>query len=191
MFCPEHGGSRAEPDSGRSKGGEAAKGLESVLGWEQSRALSSAPGQLRTWNVTALENGTSAVLSSRNVLGSGQEPPGFGESGSSPMSLEFACGLRCHCGTAATVSGWCLGLGVPLPPISSECFPPFIPFPLISPNLFPAAGRKWDFLVNTKINTAVSSTGGRGKRESQGLGWTRSTGLYIPESWRCCRMGKS
>lgn len=93
MFCPEHGGSRAEPDSGRSKGGEAAKGLESVLGWEQSRALSSAPGQLRTWNVTALENGTSAVLSSRNVLGSGQEPPGFGESGSSPMSLEFACGL--------------------------------------------------------------------------------------------------
>jgi len=77
---------RPTPADPNEPSGEVAKSLEAVLGSERSVALSSAPWQLSTWNVTALENGTSAILSSRNVLGSGQNPSDFGLSWKSLIS---------------------------------------------------------------------------------------------------------
>lgn len=81
---------RLTPADRNERSGEVAKSLEAVLGSspqpEWSAALSSTPWQLSTWNVMALENCTSAILSSRNVLGSGQNPTDFGESWKSLIS---------------------------------------------------------------------------------------------------------
>lgn len=87
-FLPstEGGMLRLTPADPNEQSGEVAKSLEAVLGSEWSAALSSTPWQLSTWNVTALENCTSAVLSSRNVLGSGQNPTDFGGSWKSLIS---------------------------------------------------------------------------------------------------------
>lgn len=55
---------RLTPADPSKQGGEVAKSLEAVPGSspepERSTALSSVPWQLSTWNVTALENCTSA-----------------------------------------------------------------------------------------------------------------------------------
>lgn len=75
---------RLSPADPNARRGEAAKSLAAVLGSERSAAPSSAPWQPSTWNVTALESCTSAIPSSRNVLGSGQNPTGFGESWKKP-----------------------------------------------------------------------------------------------------------
>lgn len=103
VFSPQRRGRRASANCSGSERAERGHSQELGRGpgLEWSAALSSAPWQLSTWNVTALEDCTSAILSSRNVLGRGQNPTDFGESWKSLISpgdrLRSLMALRQSC----------------------------------------------------------------------------------------------
>lgn len=105
VFCPQHWGRNSWTNPSRSK----------RIGWGSGQELGSSPGLQSAERPWAQRHGSCPhgtrwlcrtaplqALSSRNVLGSGQNPTDFGKGWKRPSSLESPCCLsQCQCDTAA------------------------------------------------------------------------------------------
>lgn len=131
--------------------------------WKQSwapecrAALSSAPWQKSMCRTAPLQ-----ALSSRNVLGSGQNPTDFGKSWRNPYSLESPCGLaQCQCGTAAPVVWVMFRARRPTFPSLTCVLSSLYPLPSHPTKPLSLQPAENTLLITTKINTILSNVGGK------------------------------